>query len=186
MAKIKINMKSRKVQLSLLAVILIAVVVVIAVLLLKKNTANTPIDMTKAYMDRFKNLDSEVVSKISYPYSDNLSDSQKKKYEEIIKSQYLSLNYEIVDENIGEIDAIVRVQFSVLDYASSYDRATSYLSLYEKDKSEKEVIDYKISEMENTKEKIEYTIEFAYYNLDGEWHMSDLSPADLRKIAGTF
>ncbi len=174
----------------LIAGIIALVVIVLGVvgicLLLKGGHTKTPIDLTKEYMNKYKNCDSEIVKNIKYPFDDEITDAQKKKYKEIIKSQYMALDYEIAEEHVGEEDAIIKVQFSVLDYKSSYDKATSYLALYGQDKTNEKKVDYKISEMEHTQEKEQYSIEFTFHKLDGKWHMMDLLEADLQKLAGTF
>ncbi len=180
-----------KINKKLIIGIIIAVVVIILgvlgiLLILKGGDNKTPIDLTKEYMNKYKNCDSEIVKKIKYPFDDEITDTQKAKYKEIIKSQYMALDYEIAEEHVGEIDAIIKVEFSVLDYKSSYDKATSYLSLYGQDKSNEKKVDYKLSEMEHTQEKEKYSIEFTFHKLDGKWHMMDLTKTDLEKLAGIF
>lgn len=171
---------------SIIAVIVIVLGVIGIGILLRGGSKKTPIDLTKDYMNRYKNCDKEVVSEIQYPFEDELTKAQKAKYKEIIKSQYMALDYEITEETVGEIDAVIKVEFNVLDYKASYDKATSYLSLYGKDKTEEQKNDYKISEMEHTQEKEKYSIEFTFQKLDGEWQMIDLTKADLEKLQGIF
>ncbi|MBQ8131798.1 MAG: hypothetical protein IJ193_04845 [Bacilli bacterium] len=179
--------KNRKL---IIASIIAVVVIVLGVLgigiLLRGGNHKTPIDLTKEYMNQYKNCDSEVVKKIKYPFEDELTKAQKAKYKEIIKSQYMALDYEITEETVGEIDAIIKVEFSVLDYKASYEKATSYLRLYGQDKTEEKKVDYKLSEMEHTGEKEKYSIEFTFHKLDGEWEMMDLTDADLEKLQGIF
>ena len=179
--------KNKKLLIASIIAIAIIVVGVLGIgILLKGGGKKTPIDLTKDFLDSYKKCDSEIVNKIKYPFDDELTKAQEKKYKEIIKSQYMALDYEITEEHVGEIDAIIKVEFNVLDYKSSYDKATSYLSLYGKDKSNEKKVDYKLKEMEHTKEKEKYSIEFTFHKLDGEWHMIDPSEADLQKLAGTF
>ena len=155
--------------------------------ILRSASPKGPVELTESFMKKYKNASSEVMDKIKYPYDDVLTDEQFNKYKEIIKTQYLALDYKIVDTPvIGDIDAIVKVEFEVLDYASSYDKASSYLSIYEPEMTEVKRVDYKLKEMQNTKEKVSYSIEFKYYKLDGEWKMTDLSKATLSKLDGTF
>ena len=180
-------LKNKKLLITCIVSLVVIVLAVVGIcLILKGGKAKTPIDLTKDYMNKYKNCDSEVVKNIKYPFDDEITDAQLKKYKEIIKSQYMALEYEIAEENVGEEDAIIKVQFSVLDYKSSYDKATSYLSLYGLDKPDEKKVDYKISQMEHTQEKEQYSIEFTFHKLEGKWHMMDLTDADLQKLAGTF
>lgn len=180
---------AKKSKLLIACVIAIAIIVVGILgigMLLKGGDNKTPIDLTKDFFNKYKKCDSEVVNKIEYPFNDELTDAQLKKYKELIKSQYMALDYEIAEEHIGEEDAIVKVQFNVLDYKSSYDKATSYLSLYGQDKSDEKKVEYKLKEMEKTQEKEKYSIEFTFHKLDGKWHMMDLTDSDFQKLAGIF
>lgn len=171
---------------SIIAIVIIVVGVLGLGLLLKGGDNKSPIDLTNDFFNKYKKCDSEVVDKIEYPFDDELSEKQLKKYKELIKSQYKALDYEIAEEHIGEESAIVKVQFNVLDYKSSYDKATSYLSLYGQAKSDTKKIDYKLKEMEKTKSKEKYSIEFNFHKLEGKWQMVDLTEADLQKLAGIF
>ena len=184
MKKIKLN--KRVITLVSVSVIAIVLIVVLVILLSSRTTKKTPIDLTLDFMNNYKNATSSVINNISYPYDDNLTDSQLNRYKELIKSQYLGLEYEIVDENVNQVDAVIKVEFTVLDYASSYDKASSYLSLYESDLSNEKKNDYKLNEMSNTKEKVTYSIEFKYYKVDGTWNMTNLNSADYKKLAGVF
>ncbi len=165
----------------------LALIAFVASIILKSASPKGPVELTESFMKKYKNASSEVMDKIKYPYDDVLTDEQFNKYKDIIKTQYLALDYKIVDKPvIGEVDAIVKVEFEVLDYASSYDKANSYLSIYESEMPDIKKVDYKLKEMQNTKEKVSYSIEFKYYKLDGEWKMTDLSKASLSKLDGTF
>ncbi len=182
---------AKKNRIRIIAIIVAVILVVVGIgigvaLIVKGKGEKTPIDLTKEYLNQYKNCDSEIVAKIKYPFDDELTKAQKAKYKEIIKSQYMALDYEITEEHVGEIDAIIKVQFSVLDYKASYEKANSYLSLYGKDKKEEKKVDYKIKEMEHTQEKETYSIEFTYHKLDGKWHRMDLTETDLAKLAGVF
>ena len=178
--------KSKLLIASVIAVAIIVIGVLGIGLLLKGGDNKTPLDLTNDFLNQYKKLDSEVVSKIEYPFDDELTEAQLKKYKELIKKQYKNLDYEIAEEKVGEVDATIKVQFNVLDYKSSYDKATSYLSLYGQAKSDEKKVDYKLKEMEKTASKEKYSIEFTFHKLDGKWHMIDLTEADLQKLAGIF
>lgn len=179
--------KNKKLIIASIVAVAIVVLGVVGVgLLLRGGNKKTPIDLTKEYMNSYKNCDKEVVSKIKYPFEDDLTKAQKAKYKEIIKSQYMALDYEITEEHVGEIDAVIKVEFNVLDYKASYEKATSYLRLYGQDKTEEQKNDYKLKEMEHTQGKEKYSIEFTYHKLDGEWQRMDLTTADLEKLQGIF
>lgn len=183
---IRTKFSKRGIGFIILCVIVLAVLVLLGRFILSRAIAKTPIDLTKDFMNKYKNASKEVMDKVNYPYDDELTDNQLKRYKDIIKTQYLALDYDITDEYVGESDAIIKVEFEVFDYASGYEKASSYLSLYEKDMSLEKQVDYKLDEMSKTKEKMKYSISFAYYKLDGKWIMTELTKTDLQKLTGTF
>ncbi len=184
MARLKLSKKG--ISFIIISLIVLVVLVLLGKLILSKTTTETPIVLTKQFMSQYQKATDKVMKDVKYPYDDELTDVQLAKFKELVKSQYLSLDYEIVDKNIGEIDAIIKVEFEVLDYASSYEKANSYLSLYEKDMSEEKKNDYRLKQMQNTQEKIKYGLEFSFYKLDGEWKMLEVTKSDLSKLAGTY
>lgn len=169
-----------------LSIIVLLVLVLVGIFVLTRASSKSPTDLTLEFMNKYKNATSEVMDNIKYPYGDTLDKTQMNTYKDLIRSQYRSMTYQIDDETVGEVDAIIKVDFEVFDYASSYDKATSYLSLYGSDMTLEKQVNYKLKEMGNTKEKVTYSIEFKFYKLDGIWYMSDLTSADLSKLAGTF
>lgn len=169
-----------------LSIIVIVALALVGIFVLTGVSSKSPTDLTLEFMNKYKNASSEVMNQVKYPYNDDLSDTQFNTYKDLIRSQYKSMTYRIDDETVGEVDAIIKVDFDVFDYASSYDKASSYLSLYGKDMSLEKQVNYKLKEMSNTKEKVTYSIEFKYYKLDGVWYMTDVTSADLSKLTGTF
>lgn len=169
-----------------LSIIVVLSLVLVGVFVYTKTSSKSPLDLTLDFMNKYKNASNEVMNEVKYPYSDELNDTQFNTYKDLIRSQYKSLTYQIVDEKVSEVDAIIKVDFDVFDYASSYDKATSYLSLYGQDMSLEKQVNYKLKAMSDTKEKITYSIEFKYYKLDGVWYMLDVTTADLSKLTGTF
>ena len=165
-----------------LSIVVLVGLTLVGVFTFNKVSSNSPIDLTLEFMNNYKNATSKVMNEVKYPFDDELSDTQFNTYKDLIRSQYKSMTYEIV----GEVDAIIKVDFAVYDYASSYDKANSYLSLYEKDKTLDEKVNYKLKEMANTKEKVTYSIEFKYYKLDDVWYMTDFNASNYQKLAGTF
>ena len=76
----------------------------------------------------------------------------------------------------------------------SYDRANQYVhshssSFVKEDGSfdSEKAIDYKLGQLEDSREKIDYSVTFHFFkDSDNHWVMSDLSSSDLEKINGLF
>lgn len=169
-----------------LSIIVVIALALVGIFVLTGASSKSPTDLTLEFMNKYKNATSEVMNQVKYPYADKLDKTQMNTYKDLIRSQYRSMSYTISDETVGEVDAIIKVDFDVYDYASSYDKASSYLSLYGSDMSLEKQVNYKLKEMSNTKEKVTYSIEFKFYKLDGVWYMTDVTSADLSKLTGTF
>ena len=169
-----------------LSMIVVIALALVGIFVLTGASSKSPTDLTLEFMNKYKNATSEVMNQVKYPYADKLDKTQMNTYKDLIRSQYRSMSYTISEETVGEVDAIIKVDFDVYDYASSYDKASSYLSLYGSDMSLEKQVNYKLKEMSNTKEKVTYSIEFKFYKLDGVWYMTDITSADLSKLTGTF
>lgn len=148
----------------------------------------TPTDKVKEFMNKYNNNDEDVITELD-DYVDTLSftDENKETYREILKTQYKDLKYEVIDETIDGDNATVDVKITVYDYFKVQNEALSY---YDKNKNEfkdeEEFIKYRLNQMQNSKETIEYTVTFNLYKDENEWIVEQLSDTDLEKIHGIY
>ncbi len=186
-------MKLKKRAIILIGVVIAAFLIagsIIAVIM--RLNVKSPVDMTLEYMKKYTKLDSSVVNNIKYEFSDVLTESQKKKYEDIMKRQYENMSFEITEKVINETDAIITVEVIVYDFASAMSKANSYVEVYNNkfirgDKfDEYAAIDYKLNSLYDYQEKVTYAINFYYYLNDDKWVLTELSDTDLKKINGTY
>lgn len=169
--------------------ILLGVTISVILLSFLVGEAKSPEGMTKDFLKKYQKLDSSVVKEIKYEFNDELTPTQLDKYKEIIKDQYEKLEYTIleVEENEKERYAIVKVEFTVEDLASAMEMANSYIDVNgDKFEDDFAAVDYKLSVLDEKAEEQTYTVEFNFYFEDNEWHMYDLSDADLKKFRGTY
>jgi len=154
----------------------------------------SPEQLTNSYLKSYIKEDSSILKKIEYPFEDTLNSSQEQRFKEIMKKQYRNMVYTIEEQNLEEVDGQIVVHVTVFDLKDSYDRANHYVeshaSNFEKEDGsfdEEKAIDYKLSQLEDVKEKIDYSITFHFIkNKDNQWNMSDLSSSDIEKINGLF
>ncbi len=173
-----------------IGIILFLVLVFVIFSKVRKN--NSPGELTDAYMMRYLKGDSELVSQIDYPFSDHLNASQKKIYQGLMKKQYEKMTYDITREDVHDTDAVVVVSFSVYDLKSAMEKANQYIEAYP-DKFQKngafdslKAIDYKLEVLKNYRERVNYSIEFAYSKQNKQWVFMDLSSTDLEKLDGVY
>ena len=193
MKKLKFKL-NKKVTFIGLGFLLLIVIIGLVLGIVRKNNSTSPMGLTKEYFDKYVKEDKSVTSKIVYDFSDKLNSYQEKRYKEIIKKQYRNLHYSIVDSYVGEGDAHITVEITVVDLKSAYEKSSSYIQAHE-DKflnnegslDDEKVIDYKLEQLEKTKESVSYSLLFDFYRNDvNHWEMMKVSDADVSKINGTF
>lgn len=186
-------MKNKKSNIKIYGIIaLILVVAIILALVFKGNVEkkHSPKGLTESYIDKYIDLNKEVVNNIKYPFEDSLSDLQFERYKGIIKNKYEKIEYSIVDDEtvINEEDAIVVVTVNIVDIKAAYEKADTYISSHKEefDSLEKE-IEFKLDSISKAVDREEYTITFNFYKDDNDkWAMMDPSDADISKIEGLF
>lgn len=146
------------------------------------------------YLNQYKNLSSNVISSMDDVVNDeNLTDSQKEKYRDILKRQYQDLKYEIVNEKYDGDNATVEVKITVYDLYKVQKDANNYLTNSGDEFKENGVysndlfMNYKLDKMKKVTDTVEYNITFNVTKDDnGNYKVNDLSNSDLEKIHGVY
>lgn len=146
------------------------------------------------YLNQYKNLSSNVISSMDDVVNDeNLTDSQKEKYRDILKRQYQDLKYEIVNEKYDGDNATVEVKITVYDLYKVQKDANNYLTNNGDEFKENGVysndlfMNYKLDKMKKVTDTIDYNIIFNVIKDDkGNYKVNDLSNSDLEKIHGVY
>ena len=146
------------------------------------------------YLNQYKNLSSNVISSMDDVVNDeNLTDSQKEKYRDILKRQYQDLKYEIVNEKYDGDNATVEVKITVYDLYKVQKDANNYLTNSGDEFKENGVysndlfMNYKLDKMKKVTDTVEYNVTFNVTKDDkGNYKVNDLSNSDLEKIHGVY
>lgn len=146
------------------------------------------------YLNQYKNLSSNVISSMDDVVNDeNLTDSQKEKYRDILKRQYQDLKYEITSEKYDGDNATVEVKITVYDLYKVQKDANNYLTNSGDEFKENGVysndlfMNYKLDKMKKVTDTVEYNITFNVTKDDkGNYKVNDLSNSDLEKIHGVY
>lgn len=155
---------------------------------------NTATDAVKQYLLSYKNLDSDVLDDLEQEINkEELTDTQKDEYRSILKKQYKDLSYKILKEEKEDDKTFVTVKVSVYDLYKAQSDASLYLAdnmneFYDnngKYNSEK-YLDYKLEQMKNMTDKVEYTIVFEVEEEDDRYRVIQPSETDLEKIHGVY
>ena len=124
---------------------------------------------------------------------EGMNEENAQVYENIFKKQYTDLTYEIISEEYSGDEAIVKANINVYDYYKVQRDASIYLaehlSEFNDDMGNYDIqsfFKYKLEQMQNTQDKIEYTIEFSLSKNDGIWQINELSNSDIEKLHGIY
>lgn len=169
--------------------------IVIGSLMLFGCMKNNASDAVKDYLDQYRNLSSSVLDELdALTLGELLSEDQKEVYKDIMKKQYQNLKYEIVDESYDGDEANISVKITVYDLYKVQKDANAYMNnnmtrFYDENNvyDNTKYLDYKLEQMKNYTETVDYTINFNVLKDDnGKWTLVQPSEADLEKIHGIY
>lgn len=154
---------------------------------------NTPTKKVESLLMKYQN-NSESVSKEldDYVKSEQIDSAYQEKYKEVFLKQYQDLKYEIKDEKIDGDNAEVTTQIEVYDYYKTQTAVSTYISNHQEEFNtngifdNNKVLEYKIKELTNTKDKVTYTIVFNLRKVNDTWTIDTLTEEELEKIHGTY
>lgn len=157
------------------------------------NKMNTPTNEVQKLFLNYTTLTSDVLFQLdSVLKTEDITDSQKEKYKEILKKQYEDLKYNVTNEVISNDNAVVSVEIEVYNLGKAIDEASKYLEnhkdeFYSNDEFSKEKYwNYKLENMFNMKERTKYNLELTLTKIDNKWHLDDLLESDRQKIHGLY
>ncbi len=157
--------------------------------------SNTPSKAVETYLDRYINNDDVILAELD-DYANNqtnLTDEQKETYKEVLKKQYSDLTYEIENEEYSGDTAVVTVKISVYDLYKVQQDADTYFTDHNDEfldadgnYDEDLYMSYRLEQMKNATDKVEYTINVNVSKVDNAWSVDQLSNEDLQKIHGIY
>ena len=174
--------------------ILISIALMLTLVGCESNMDNTPTKKVESFLNDYQMLNDGVLDdlEISIDEIDNLNTEQRDKYIDIIKSSYQKMNYTIKDETIDGEYATVTAQVEVVNHAKVLEETNNYLEdnknefIVDDIYDESLFMDYKLEQLKNNTEMIEYTIEFTLTKVDGEWILDDITDEIRSKINGRY
>lgn len=157
---------------------------------------NTPTKKVEDFLSKYQTMDKAVLTQLNDVIEDagNLVDEQKEEYRNLMKKQYQNLSYKIKDETEDGDNATIEVEIEVYDYGKAIQEAENYLTTNREEfldtetneVNTKKFLDYKISKMKDTKDKVTYTINFTLTKVEDEWKLDDISDVDRQKLHGLY
>ena len=155
----------------------------------------TPTQAVRDYMESYVTLDDSVVNQLNEYVDDNeeLTDEHRDTYKEILRTQYSSLTYDILNEKIEDNIAYVEVEINVKDlykirketneyYANNKQEFNGDNGIYDAAK----FITFQLDKMKAATETVKYKLELKVVKNDNDWDVTQLSNSDLEKIHGIY
>lgn len=150
-------------------------------------------DAVEKYLNNYKSLHESVLKNIEDVVTGEiLEDKDKDTYKEVLKRQYRDLMYTIENESYNGDKAYVTVKLTVYDLYKAQKNAEEYKAAHEDEfktndtYDNKKFTEYKLKQMKETKDTIEYTVVFDVTKKDGKWYVEQPSDEILEKIHGIY
>lgn len=158
------------------------------------KTINSPKTEVGKLFSNYNSLSSSVLVQLdSVMASEDLTYEQVNEYKTVLKRQYEDLKYKIVNEVVNDNNAVITVEIETYNLKDAIDKANEYINnnkseFYNEDGilNKDKYWDYKLKQMKDTKERINYTIDLTLVKLDNEWILDDLLDSDRQKIHGLY
>lgn len=156
-------------------------------LLVGCSLSNSPTSKVEELLSKYQMLDSDIKSGINdILKEENLTDTQKDRYQKIIEKQYKNLSYQVKDERVDGDTAVITTEIEVLDFKKIINEVNTE---YQKNNTYtvEEYNDTKLEMLEKAKDKVTYTIDFEVKkDENGNWKLSSLSNETIKKIQGMY
>ena len=156
---------------------------------------NTPTKQVEEFLSKYQTMDKKVMDQLDevIDSAGTMTKEQKEKYRDLMKKQYKNLSYKIKEDTEDGDEATVEVEIEVYDYATAIKNAESYLLTHkeefldeEEEVDDEKFMDYKLSEIDNVKDKVKYTLHFVLEKKDKEWEVEDITDIDRQKLHGLY
>lgn len=156
-------------------------------------TSNTPTSKTEEYLNRYVSMDDDVKKSMETTISgEGLSTSNQELYKEVLTRQYKDMKYEVKDETIDGDEAVVTVKITVYDLYKSDLTSLDYLNnnsseFYVDNVLDQDLYDkYRIKSMLDTKDTVDYEIDFFLTKENGTWIVQNPDSITLEKLHGLY
>ena len=159
------------------------------------NISNTPTRQVENFFNKYQTLDNEVLDDLDKVINESqkFNDTNKEAYREVIKKQYKNMTYKIKEETIDGDNAVVAVEITVLDFGKVIkevrDYKNNHIDKFQDENSnydDNKYINYLITRLKETKEKVKYTLDIKLTKLNEKWKIDEIDNDTEDKILGIY
>jgi len=157
---------------------------ILFIILVGCEMANTPTSKVEDLFTKYQKLDTDIDNGINNILDEqNLSESQKERYRDILEKQYKNLTYQIKEETIDGDNAIVTAEIEVTDLKKSLEGLVFDSTIYTKETFDEE----RLNRLEKAKDKVKYTLDLTLTRgTNDEWKLNALTNEQIKKIQGMY
>lgn len=151
-------------------------------------------DAVRDYLEMYVTLDDRVVDQLNdFVDKEDLTDTQKNVYKEVLRKEYTSLSYTLENETYDGDVAYITAKIHVIDLYKVQKDALHYFEEHKEEFNDEDgnydkskFLDYKLEQMKMATDTTSYEIEFKVVEDDGHWTVSQLSNDALEKLHGIY
>ena len=157
---------------------------------------NTPTKKVEEFLNKYQMQDDEILSQLDNIIENGeyvFNQEQKNAYSTLMKKQYKDLTYTIKEEMIDGNSAVVTVEIEVYDYNKEIKNAEEHYKLNPNEfkttdgqLDNSKYMDYRIKLLENTKDRIKYTLNLSLKKKKKKWILNNITESDRQKIHGLY
>ncbi len=150
-------------------------------------------DAVEKYLNEYQGLSSSVLEDIDkLVEKEDLNDSNKETYKEVLKRTYRNLSFKIENEEYNGDSANVTVKITTYDLHKAEKEAKDYLDTHEQEflsdgaYDASKYLDYKLDRMRTINDNITYNIVLKTTKVNGKWQVEQPDEVTLEKIHGIY
>lgn len=155
---------------------------------------NKPEEAVETFYERYRAKDDNIITQLKETIqNEDLTDENKKAYQDLMEKQYDQFAYVIKDVNVKDDTATVTTEVTVLNYRSAVLKAEEELKKnpekFNDDDgnfSDEKYMDYKIDKMQEVNDTTTHTIDLSLTKEAGMWKVEQLSSDDISKLHGLY
>ena len=172
----------------------IVALLLVCVLLLTGCGSNSPKSKVEAFLNRYSSLSDDVKTDLETRVAaESLSFDNQAIYKNVLTRVYENIKYEVKDESIDGDKATVKVKLTVYDLYKVDKDTVNYMNnnsneFYDDSNqfSEELFNKYRLNQMLNTNDTVDYEVNFYLNKVNGEWVLETPDRTTLEKIHGMY
>ena len=140
-----------------------------------------PEEAVDMFFEKYRTLDDDIISQLKDVIDgEDLEDSSKEKYQELMEKQYDQFAYVIIELTV------LNYRSAVLEAEQELKNNPENFNDEQGNFSEKKYMEYKIDKMDKVTDTTTHTIELTMIKENGMWKIDQMTSDDISKLHGLY